>query len=418
MSKAVLDYIEKNWDSCQNENRVDIEAGTATLYGLPYPYSIPAVGHFDEMYYWDTYFANQGLMLADRWWLVKNNTDNILYMIERFGFMKNSNRFFHAGLCQPPFASRMVRECFDHYKDKTWLYGAFNTLKSEYNFWMTERMTKIGLNQYRGKNVDKTTEQKAGDFIRRSCSGKRPEGLTDQQIVDHYMVCCESGWDCNPRWDGFHGPDFVQVELNSLLYDWEKNMAYFSEVLGMGEEEKWEKAAATRKELMYKYLINEDGVMIDYNIVTGKHSQIFSSCSFYPLFVGLADEKLAAATLAALPKIECEYGLASCEKNVYSDTHLFQWNYPIGWSCQQHLVVKALDNYGFKEDAARCAAKYMKLIEKVHAETGKLWEKYNVVEGSNNVLSKERTESMPAMMGWTAGAYLTCKRYVEEGIID
>ncbi len=417
MSKAILDYIENNWDSCENENRSDIEAGTATLYGLPYPYSIPAVGHFDELYYWDTYFTNKGLELSNRWQLAKNNIDNILYMIERFGYMKNSNRFYHSGLCQPPFASRMVREVFDHYRDKTWLYGAFNTIKKEYNFWMTERMTPIGLNQYGGKNVDKPVDVKAGDFIRRACNGQMPEGKTFEQIVDHYMICCESGWDCNPRW-GFEGYNYVQVELNSLLYDWEKNMAYFSEILGMGEEKKWEKAAADRKVLMYKYLMNEDGILIDYDFVNGVHSKYLSSCSLYPMFVNMVDVEYAENMTKHVTRIEAEYGLASCEKNEFSDTHSFQWNYPVGWACQQHLAVKAFDNYGFKEVATRIAAKYKKLVEKVHSETGKLWEKYNVVEGSNQVLSKERTESMPAMMGWTAAAYLTCKRYLEEGIID
>lgn len=417
MSKAVLDYIEKNWDSCINENREDIENGVATLYGLPYPYAIPAVGHFDEMYYWDTYFTNKGLELAGRWQLIKNNTDNILYMIERFGYMKNSNRFYHSGLCQPPFASKMVRETFEHYKDKTWLYGAFNTLKKEYNFWQTERITPIGLNQYKGKNVDKPVDVKAQDYLVRACKGQRPENLTDEQIVDQYMSNCESGWDCNPRW-GFEARNYVQVELNSLLYDWEKNMAYFSEVLKMGEEEKWEAAAAKRKELMYKYLLNDEGFLTDYNFVTGKHSEIFSSASLYPMFVNLAEKNVAESLVKNLHRIECEYSLAACEYNSFSDTHSFQWNYPICWPCQQHLAVKALDNYGYKEDAARIAAKYMKLVEKVHAETGKLWEKYNVVEGSNQVLSKERTESMPAMMGWTAATYLTCKRYIDEGIID
>lgn len=417
MSKAVLDYIESHWGDVTKEIREDREEGVKTLYGVPYPFTIPAVHTFEELYYWDTYFTNPGLLLVGRAQLAKNNTDNVLYMIERFGFMKNSNRFYHAGLCQPPFASRMVRDTFEYYKDKTWLYGAFNTLKKEYNFWMTERMTPIGLNQYRGKNTDKPVDVKAGDFINRACNGQHPEDLTLEQVVDHYMICCESGWDCNPRW-GFKGYNFVQVELNSLLYDWEKNMAYFSEILGMGEEKKWEEAAAKRKELMFKYLLNKDGILIDYDFVNDKHSEILSSASLYPMFVGLAEKEDAAKMVENMARFEVDYGLASCEYNKYSDTHSFQWNYPIGWACQQQLAVKALDNYGYKEEAKRVALKYKTLIEKVYDETGQLWEKYNVVEGSNRVLSKERTEKMPWMMGWTAATYLVCKRYLEEGIIN
>ena len=168
---------------------------------------------------------------------------------------------------------------------------------------------------------------------------------------------------------------------------------------------------------MYKYMLNSDGVLTDYNFVTGKHSEILSSCILYPLFVNLADEETATNIVRAMARFEVQYGLASCEYNKYSDTHSFQWNYPIGWACQQHLAVKALDNYGYKEDAIRVAKKYKTMVEKVFGETGQLWEKYNVVEGSNRVLSKERTEKMPWMMGWTAAAYLTCKKYLEDGTI-
>ena len=35
-----------------------------SLYALPYPYLIPSIkGMFQEMYYWDTYFTNVGLLV-------------------------------------------------------------------------------------------------------------------------------------------------------------------------------------------------------------------------------------------------------------------------------------------------------------------------------------------------------------------
>ena len=156
-NEKVLKYIDNGFKQTTRFVPEDRFEGCKTLYRLPYPFTIPAVAAFEELYYWDTYFTNKGLELVNKWDLTKNNTDNILFMIERFGFMKNSNRQFHAGVSQPPFSSIMVRDLYDHFKDNTWLYGAYHTLKIEYNFWMTKRMSPIGLNQYGGCNTDTST---------------------------------------------------------------------------------------------------------------------------------------------------------------------------------------------------------------------------------------------------------------------
>ena len=414
--EKVLKYIDDGFKQTTRFVPKDRFEGCKTLYRLPYSFTIPAVGHFEELYYWDTYFTNKGLELADKWDLAKNNTDNILFMIERFGFMKNSNRQFHAGVTQPPFSSIMVRDIFDHYKDRTWLYGAYHTLKKEYKFWMTKRMSPIGLNQYGGHNTDTSTKIKADAYCKR-ISG-RPEGYTDEQLEAQYMNCCESGWDINPRWDGFDGPKFVQVCLNSLLYAFEKNMAYFSENLMLGEENDWNEKAANRKALMDKYMINSDGFYTDYNYVDGHHSKIMSSASLYPMYVGLCEMPQAEKIIENFDRINATYGIAACEDNEYANKYTMQWNYPVGWSCQQHIAIKALDNYGYTDLAKEVAQKYITLIEKVYEQTGQLWEKYNVVEGSNNVLSHGRTTAMPPMIGWTAATYLTSQKYLDTGKIN
>ncbi|MBE6787485.1 MAG: hypothetical protein E7537_03965 [Ruminococcaceae bacterium] len=414
-SEKILEYINNGWDATTRYNPKDIPNGEKTLYGVPYPYVVPAVGAFEELYYWDTYFANKGLELSDKWDMVKNNTDNILFMIERFGCMKNSNREFHAGVAQPPFSSIMVRDVFEHYGDKTWIFGAYNTLKKEYNFWMSKRITPIGLNQYGGFPTDSTIEAKADAFCKR-ISG-RPEGLTDQEIVDQYMICCESGWDCNPRWDGFYGKKFVQVELNSLLYAFEKNMEYFSEVLELQEENEWHEKAKNRKALMDKFMLNADGFYTDYNFIDDYHSKIMSSSCLFPLYTGLAQKEQAEKLMENLYRIDAPFGITATENNEYVGKYTMQWCYPVGWACQQHIAIKALDNYGYKDKAKEVAQKYISLTEKVFEETGQLWEKYNVVEGSNQVLSHGRTTAMPPMIGWTAATYLTSKKYLETGKI-
>ena len=80
----------------------------------------------------------------------------------------------------------------------------------------------------------------------------------------------------------------------------------------------------------------------------------------------------------------------------------YQWAYPNGWAPLQYIAYVALKNYGFTEESRSVAERYTALVEKVFAETGSLWEKYNVIEGNVNVVNEY---GLPEMMGWTAGVY-------------
>ena len=297
-TKAVLEYIENNWDSCIKENKSD----KGDLIGLPYPYTVPAVGHFDEMYYWDTYFTNKGLEIDGRHELAKNNVDNMLYLVDRYGFMPNGNRTYFLNHSQPPFLSLMVRDVYENCGDKEWLGRAYKSLQTEYKFWTEKRGSQIGLARYDDDNAV-FTSQMAADYVGRI--GYKPEGYTDSQIAREYLAICESGWDANPRFE-YETYDNAAVDLNSLLYALESNMAYFADELENGESEAWTKLASDRKATMIKYFENEDGLLVDYNFEKKKQSEIFSVASLYPLFVGLADEKHAKAVMDNLDRLERE----------------------------------------------------------------------------------------------------------------
>lgn len=399
MSEKVKKFIESHWDECIKENREDED----TLIGMPYPYIVPAVGHFDEMYYWDTYFTNKGLELCGRMQQVKNNTDDMLYLVKKYGFMPNGNRTYYLLQSQPPFLSGMVRDVYDYYKDTVWLSAAYDVLKIEYNFWMSKRITPIGLNCYACICDEGRVEGLSKCFERRA--GYMPEG--DKYLIAlHCGITCESGWDINPRW-GIEGYNYAPVDLNSLMYMFEDNMAYFSGELGRGEEALWKERAAVRRERMIRYMEDENGLLMDYNFETGRRSEIFSVASLYPLYVGLAETRHAKAAAENLYRLEADYGVFTCEKNDTKGT--FQWDYPNGWACLQYIAIIGFDKYKYFDIAQRLAKKYLTLVEKVFDETGNLWEKYNVEDGSLNVSNEYE---MPAMMGWSAGVYLAAENYL------
>lgn len=398
----VLEYINKNIKCCVKLNRHD----NGDLIGLPYEYTVPSVECFNELYYWDTYFTNIGLLKCGLENLAKSNTDNILYMVNKYGYMPNGNRTYYLCASQPPFLSLMVRDIYEFFSDAAWLFGAYHELKKEYDFWCTRRITEIGLCQYGEDFADEEDAKNyANGYIERSGVG---QGEDIKKLSRQAISSGESGWDMNPRW-GTDAVNYVQVDLNSLIYMLEDNMAYFAKVLGNGEHDMWKSRAKKRKELMQKYLDRGDGLLTDYNFVSGKHSNVVSAACLYPMFANLTDEKNTEAVIKILGQIEAPHGIYTCEKNDVPGS--YQWNYPNGWPCLQYIAVMAMDKNGYYDIALRIAKKYSSLVESVFESTGKLWEKYNVLDGSINVVNEYK---MPSMMGWSAGVYIALREYIEQ----
>lgn len=409
MRQKLVQYIKENWvntikPACENEG---------TLLKLPYPYTTPCMSRmFQEMYYWDTYFANVGLIMSGMAAQAKNNADNMIYMINTYGHMPNGNRVGYLNRSQPPFLSLMVREVYEATGDIEWLRNeAYPALAKEYKFWQEERGTANGLNRY---SSDVTDEERLARFAGTLCSRSgmpMPEDMEERLELGRSMFSlAESGWDCTSRF-ALDAHLYTPADLNSLLYILEDNMAHFAGLLGLEEDAAlWTGRAQTRVKKISELLWSEErGVFCDANYVTGKLNHMVSAAAFYPLFAGLATEEQAEKTVAALPLLEQEFGVACCENR--DDLLSLQWDYPHGWACLHYIVIKGLLRYGKKEDALRIAEKYVNIAAANFAETNNLWEKYNVVTGKVSVTKEYNT---PPMMGWSAGVYLYCEQLLRD----
>ena len=379
-----------------------------TLIGLPYPYTTPCVnGMFQELYYWDTYFTNIGLLLIGMTEQAKHNIDNMLYLINRFEKMPNGNRTYYLNRSQPPFLSQMVRELFNTTDDIRWLREyAYPALKTEYAFWMKKRSDPSGLNRY---GCDLTREEEYldvaayfADRIARPLPDSRDERVAWGKSM---MALAESGWDCTGRF-AMDAHEHIPVDLNSLLYLLETNMAYFATVLQKpSDASEWQRYADQRQNRMNAVLWNNNRrVFTDVHSQTNRSNELVSAAAFYPLFAGLATPEQAASTVQTLPLLEYEHGLACCEQR--DDSMHLQWDFPNGWACLHYLVIQGLLRYGYEDDARRIAETYTRTVEREFERTGNLWEKYNVVTGT---VSASFEYDTPPMMGWSAGVYLFCE---------
>ena len=379
--------------------------------GMPLPYTVPSVsGGFQELYYWDLFFTNEGLIIDGLVDQARNNTENLAWMVERFGKILNGSNTFYLNRSQPPVFSLMVRQVYEATGNLDWLRGILPSLEKEYRFWMNERMTPCGLNH----DSNNASEAEKWDFLRlvkrRFGDSFTLEGCTREdslRVASHYISEAEC-WDFTPRFKG-ECEDYCPVDLNALLYIYEKNFSHFSRILGdRAAARRWNKAARHRKHLMAKHLRNpKDGIFYDYDFVTGERSDVVSAAQFFLLLGKGVSRRHARGIVQSLAVLEYPHGISACEKGDYP--FVYQWSYPNGWAPLQYVTVRGLDNYGYKEDARRIARHYVDLLTESYDKTGTLWEKYNVDEGNLNVGDEYK---MPTMLGWTAGSYVWLTEYL------
>ena len=380
--------------------------------GMPQPYTVPSVsGGFQELYYWDLFFTNEGLIIDGLVDQARMNTENLAWMVERFGKILNGSNTFYLNRSQPPVFSLMVRQVYEATGDLDWLKRMLPSLEKEYAFWMRDRMTPCGLNH----DSNEASDQEKMDFLRlvkgRFGEGFTLEGLSREDslhVGSHYISEAEC-WDFTPRFKG-ECENYCPVDLNALLYMYERNFAHFARILGdRGAARRWNKAARHRKHLMRKYFRDpSNGLWYDYDYVTGERGNVVSAAPFFLLMGGAVSRRDARGIVRSLEVLEYPHGISACAKGDYP--FVYQWSYPNGWAPLQYVTVRGLDRYGYKEAARRIARHYVDLLTDSYDKTGTLWEKYNVDEGNLNVGDEYK---MPTMLGWTAGSYVWLTEYLK-----
>lgn len=382
-----LAYIDRYWATIERAgNTQDV----GTLIGLPKPYLVPNNGMFQELYYWDSYFLMRGLPYSGPSHLIRSITENCFYLLERFGRIPNASRFYFLSRSQPPFLSSMMRDTHQQMlRDQMplvqilgWVAKYLPLLESEYNtVWCgtafpDERCVFRGLSRYYDLNIW------------------------------HAAAEAESGWDMTPRFQG-ECLDYLAIDLNCLLFKYENDIAYFYELLNDQKSAgQWLTRATNRKqavcELMYD---QETGFFYDYNFRKKIRGNFKSLAGLFALWSGLATLEQAQRIVSeVLPQFETEYGVVTTEKwQAKEGAEPKQWAWPNGWAPLQSIVVNGLLRYGFKIEALRIARKWNGLILKIFSESGKIYEKYNVVEGV-----RACSERYPDQVGfgWTNSVFV------------
>ncbi|MBO6659110.1 MAG: alpha,alpha-trehalase TreF [Roseivirga sp.] len=415
-SKPVEDHIEKLWPILSRQP--EEQEFFSTLIPLPHPYVVPG-GRFNEIYYWDSYFTMLGLVESRRIQLVEDMVKNFSYMIENFGFIPNGNRTYYLGRSQPPFFSLMVALLAEQKGDDS-IVEFLPSMVHEYEFWMegSESLSKekphhkravlLSSGEILNRYYDNMHSPRA-EMYQDDVDLIREKGSDGEQTLLNIRAACESGWDFSSRW--FEVPnelgtirttDLVQVDLNSLLYHLEQMIAKGYRIKGEEKEANmYLSLAENRAKAIQKYFWNEgSGFYFDFNHQLGAQASSITAAATFPLALGIASKAQAERTALVLEnELLMEGGLLTT--NYQSGQ---QWDAPNGWAPLQWMAIWGLRNYGINGLANQIKDRWVSLNIKVFKNTGKLMEKYNVVDTS--LLSGGGEYPVQDGFGWTNGVLL------------
>jgi alpha,alpha-trehalase len=377
------------------------------LLYVPYPYVVPG-GRFNEMYGWDSYFIQLGLLRDGELELARNMTDNFLYEIAHYGMILNANRTYFLTRSQPPFLTEMILGVYDKTHDRAWLRSTLPAIERYYTFWTTppHLIESIGLSRYydlgdgpapevvsderdaQGRtHYDRVREyyrtHQVDDYDVAQFYDRAADRLTDRFYKGDRSMR-ESGFDPSNRFGPFSAAiiDYAPVCLNVLLYRMEQDAGRINTLLGRSTAAAdWQARARRRRQLVDRYLWDaQAGLYFDYDFETGRRRPYPFATTFYPLWAGLSSAAQARRVVGNLPMFEAPGGIVTSTQTSGS-----QWDAPFGWAPLQLIAVDGLRRYGYQMQADRIARKFVSLVTQDFEARHAIVEKYDVQRRSSDI---------------------------------
>lgn len=395
----LIDHIDALWNVLTRQ-QADVPPFSSSV-PLPDPFIVPG-GRFRELYYWDSYFTMLGLLQSGRADLAQDMVNDFAHLLDSYGRIPNGNRTYYMSRSQPPFFFAMVGLLDAAHPERA--YARYlPELKREYDFWMAgatsaasgparQNVVELGgaqgvsgaaptalLNRYWDDDDVPRDESFLQDEQLAGQSGRDP-----QQLFRDVRAAAESGWDFSSRWfaDGqsltsIETTRIVPVDLNSLLYGLEQAIGSgCAEVHDQACQQAFSQHAQDRRAAMDRYLWDaQRGAYFDYQWARGERIPRVSAATLYPLFVHAASAAQATA-VALITRQQLLQGGGVVTTTVNTGQ---QWDAPNGWAPLQWIAVAGLNGYGENALAEEIACRWTVNVTRAYGESGKLVEKYNVV---------------------------------------
>ncbi|HEY8388315.1 MAG TPA: alpha,alpha-trehalase TreF [Parasegetibacter sp.] len=416
----IFEHIDTLWTLLTR--KPDTSKQNSTLIPLPHAYIVPG-GRFREIYYWDSYFTMLGLKESGHIDLIENMVNNFAWMLNTYGFIPNGNRTYYLTRSQPPYFSLMVQLLAASRPDQKQqiLATYLDALRIEYDFWMgTSETNTSGAKTVKLPNGGRLNRYyDTGNWPREEAwkedisTAKSSERTPETEVYRELRSGAESGWDYSSRWfqDGktlasIHVTDIIPVDLNCLLYYLEITLHDASRASGkIREAEEYLLAANDRASSIQQYCWNKKyGWFCDYDHKNNQHTPSMNLAGVYPLFFNIARNSQADSITK---KISSAFLYPGGLVTSTAETGQ-QWDFPNGWAPLHWMTIQGLRNYKQDSLAQVISSRWTHLIEKTFEKTGKLLEKYNVVD--TTLIGGGGEYPNQDGFGWTNGVYLKLRK--------
>lgn len=419
---AMEEHLTRLWPVLTR--KADDVDSRSSLIPLPNDYVVPG-GRFSEIYYWDSYFTILGLKSQKKYDLIQNMVKNFAHLIDTVGFIPNGNRNYYLTRSQPPFFSLIVKELEEY--DSLAADHYLEAMLKEYNFWMegADSLVKPGdakfhvvvmsdgsiMNRYYDKGDTPRPEAYKEDYA----LGQQQKG-NEKKLYRDIRSAAESGFDFSSRWlkDGktlasIHTTDIIPVDLNCLLAHLEKMIAKGYALRNDNHSSAIfiQKSSLRRRAILTFLWDEEQAFFFDYDFVEQKRKDIKSLAGVYPLFFQLTQKDIAQKASVVIEK---EFLKPGGLVTTLVDTDQ-QWDAPNGWAPLQWMAYKGLKNYQIDKLADEIRKRWLRQNIRVYAKTGKMMEKYNVMD--TTLIAGGGEYPNQDGFGWTNGVALT---FLKEGI--
>lgn len=394
----------------------------------PKPFIVPG-GRFREYYYWDNLWIVEGLLVSEMLETSLDIVENLLDMIEKYGFVWNGARLYYSKRSQPPVISLMIFEIYQEIskgnssKALNLLEKSYDLLLREYNFWMKEKRCNIvniskelmDLNCYKGFSEMPRPESYKEDQLLAEKSQK-----INSSIFREIIAGAETGWDFSSRFfEDFQNMTtinvsrMIPVDLNAILYKVEVTLSEISKILNRKKDELFfREQSQLRKKTMMEILFDErTSQWRDADIENLNKNPNFYLSNFIPLWAfDNIDDVQINEIIGKIDQIQKNFigGIPTSLKNSSQ-----QWDFPNVWPPLQDFIIFGLnkrdDKYA-KKVAFELAQKYIDnafcgwSFSEAKMGKGAMFEKYNslIIGVSGSGGEYEAQEGF----GWSNGVAL------------
>jgi alpha,alpha-trehalase len=394
----------------------------SSLLPLPNAYVVPG-GRFREVYYWDSYFTMLGLVESGRTDLVRSMLDNFAHLVRTVGHVPNGNRTYYLSRSQPPFFAAMVG-LYATATDTARALPYLDALEAEHAFWMDgaarlapgqtwRRVVRLPhgdvLNRYWDDRPEPRPESYRPDYE----LGRTLPTAEREAFYRNVRAAAESGWDFSSRWmrdpkdlKTLETTDLIPVDLNSLLYHAERTIAALRRFRGAtGDAEaaaRFTRAADARRRALLA--VAWDPAMSFFYDVRWRTGERVRSrptlAAAAPLYFGLATPEQGALVAMRLQREFLRAG-GFVTSGIASGQ---QWDAPNGWPPLQWMAIEGVRRYGRPGLADSAATRWLALNRRIYRTTGKMMEKYDVVDVTRPAGGGEYPNQDG--FGWTNGVAL------------